>query len=76
LKKHEEAGNSMFDLKRKVMAVAVGCFLAAGAFAQRQGDRPPKPPNTVVVNPKGERPPPPSNNNRPNKNQGGKKGKN
>jgi hypothetical protein len=65
----------MLDLKRTLMAVAIGCFMATGAFAQKRGDRPPKPPNTVVVAPKGEKPPP-SNNNRPDKNQGGKKGKN
>jgi hypothetical protein len=68
--------NSMFDLRRKmVTAVAIGCFISAGAFAQKKNDRPPKPPNTVVVTPKGEKPPP--------KNPGGgdkkpqdKKGKN
>ena len=27
----------MLDLKRKIMAVAIGCFLAAGAFAQKKG---------------------------------------
>jgi hypothetical protein len=66
----------MFDLKRKLMAVAIGCFLAAGAFGQKKDEpRPPKPPNTVVVAPKGEKPPP-SNNNQPDKNKDGKKGKN
>ena len=70
-------GNSMFDLKRKAMAVAIGCFLAAGAFAQKKKDeRPPKQPNTVVVAPKGERPPPNNNNNQGDKNKGDKKGKN
>jgi hypothetical protein len=69
-------GNSMFDLKRKAMAVAIGCFLAAGAFAQKRDERPPKPPNTVVVAPKPQRPPPPSNNNQGDKNKGDKKGKN
>ena len=66
----------MFDLKRKAMAVAIGCFLAAGAFAQKKDERPPKRPNTVVVAPKGQRPPPPSNNNQGDKNKGDKKGKN
>ena len=66
----------MFDLKRKAMAVVIGCFLAAGAFAQKKDERPPKPPNTVVVAPKGQRPPPPSNNNQGDKNKGDKKGKN
>ena len=67
----------MFDLKRKAMAVAIGCFLAAGAFAQKKDDRPVKTPNTVVVAPKGQRPPPPppSNNNQGKKNDD-KKGKN
>lgn len=65
----------MFDLKQKIVAVAIGCFLAAGAVAQKKGDRPPKPPNTVVVAPKGDRPPP-SNNNQGDKRQDGKKGKN
>ena len=70
-------GNSMFDLKRKVVAVAIGCFLSAGAFAQKREERPPKPPNTVVVAPKGERPsPPPNNNNRGDKKTEDKKGKN
>jgi hypothetical protein len=69
-------GNSMFDLKLKAMAVAIGCFLAAGAFAQKKkDDRPPKPPNTVVVAPKGERPPP-NNNKGGDKRNDGKKGKN
>jgi len=75
-KSMRRTGNSMFDLKRKVMAVAIGCFLAAGAFAQKKDERPPKRPNTVVVAPKGQRPPPPSNNNQGDKNKGDKKGKN
>ena len=66
----------MFDLKRKVVAVAIGCFLAAGAFAQKRDDRPPKPPNTVVVTPKGEKPPPRNDNQGDKKPQDGKKGKN
>jgi hypothetical protein len=54
----------MFDLGRKlVAALAIGCFLTAGAVAQKKGDRPPKQPNTVVVTPKGERPPPKNPNN-------------
>jgi hypothetical protein len=72
---HEEDRNSMFNLKRKLVAVAIGCFLAAGALAQKKDDRPPKPPNTVVVAPKGERPPP-SNNNQGDKKPADKKGKN
>jgi hypothetical protein len=73
--KHEEEGNSMFDLKRKLVAVAIGCFACAGAFAQKHDERPPKPPNTVVVAPKGEKPPP-SNNNQGQKKPEDKKGKN
>jgi hypothetical protein len=67
-------GNSMFDIKRKLVAVAIACFVSAGAFGQKRDDRPPKPPNTVVVTPKGEKPPP-SNNNRGDKKPEDKKGK-
>lgn len=64
----------MFDLKRKLLALAIGCLLPVGAFAQRQGDkRPPKDENRVVVTPKGEKPPP-SNNNQGEK-KDDKKGK-
>jgi hypothetical protein len=66
-------GNSMLDFKRKILAVAIGCFVATGVFAQKRGDRPPKPPNTVVVAPKNEKPPP-SNNNQ-NQRPPDKKGK-
>ena len=55
----------MFDLKRKLVAVAIGCFIATGAFAQKREQRPIKEPNSVVVapkTPKGERPPPSNNN--------------
>jgi len=66
----------MFDLKRKlVTVVAIGCFLSAGAFAQKKDDRPVKSPNTVVVAPKGEKPPPSNNNQGPKKPED-KKGKN
>ena len=71
-KKHEEDRNVMLNLRRKIAAVAIGCFVATGAFAQKQGERPPKPPNTVIVAPKGEKPPP-SNNNQGDKKQGGDK---
>ena len=64
----------MFDLKRKLVAVAIGCFVAAGAFGQKRDDRPKKPPNTVVVTPKGEKPPP-SNSNRGDKKPEDRKGK-
>ena len=67
----------MFNLKRKLVAVTIGCFIATGAFAQKRDERPPKQPNIEVVTPKGEKPPPSNNNS-----QGGdkkprdKKGKN
>jgi hypothetical protein len=64
----------MFDLKRKLLALAIGCLLPVGVYAQKQGDkRPPKPDNRVVVEPK-EKKPPPSNNNQGNK-RDEKKGK-
>ena len=65
----------MFDLKRKLLALAIGCLLPVGVYAQRQGDkRPPKDDNPrVVVQPKGERPPQ-SNNNQGDK-KDDKKGK-
>ncbi|HAF23850.1 MAG TPA: hypothetical protein DCK93_13270 [Blastocatellia bacterium] len=69
-------GSSMFDLKRKLLAVVTGCLLSAGAFAQKHdGDkRPPKDDNRVVVQPKGEKPPP-SNNNQGDKKGNEKRGK-
>ena len=74
-KKHEEDRTVMLNLRQKIAAVAIGCFVATGAFAQKQGERPPKPPNTVIVAPKGEKPPP-SNNNQGGKKNNDKKGKN
>jgi hypothetical protein len=68
----------MFKLRQKLLAVAIGLAVSAGAFAQkREGDkRPPKGDDVkVVVQPKGERPPP-SNNNQGDKRGGNdKKGK-
>ena len=65
----------MFDLKRKLLAVAIGCLLPVGVFAQRQGDkRPTKDENRVVVQPK-EKPPPNNNNNRGDKPKDDKRGK-
>ena len=66
----------MLNFKRKLVAVAVGCFLCLGVFAQKQGGndkRPPKEDNRVVVQPKGEKPP--QNNNQGDKGKGDKKGK-
>ena len=57
----------MFDLKKKLLALAIGCLLPVGVYAQKQGDkRPPKEDNRVVVQPK-EQKPPPSNNNQGDK---------
>ena len=65
----------MFDLKRKLLALAIGCLLPVGVFAQRQGDkRPPKDENKVVVQPK-EKPPPNNNNNRGDKPKDDKRGR-
>lgn len=66
----------MFDLKQKLVAVAIVCFLSMGVFAQKRGGdkRPPKEDNRVVVQPKGERPPQ-NNNNQGNRGRGDKKGK-
>ena len=66
----------MFDLRKKMLALAIGCLLPVGVYAQKQGDRrPPKDPdNKVVVQPKGDPKPPPNNNNQGN-NKGDKRGK-
>ncbi len=66
----------MFNLKRKLVAVAIGCFIATGAFAQKRDERPIKQPNPVVVAPKGEKPPPSNNNQGGDKKPRDKKGKN
>lgn len=67
-------GNTMFDLKRKLLAVAIGGLLSMGAFAQKKGGdkRPPKDPPRVVVQPKEK---PPQNSNQGDKPKGDKKGK-
>jgi hypothetical protein len=66
----------MTNLKRKLLAVAMTCFLSGGAFAQRRGEDKPRPPkdNTpkVVVQPKEK---PPQNNNQGDKRNDGKKGR-
>lgn len=66
----------MTNTKRKLLAVAMAGVVSAGVFAQRRGDdkRPPKPPNTVVVAPKGEKPPP-RNENKGDKNRGDRRGR-
>jgi hypothetical protein len=68
----------MTNLKRKLLAVAMACFLSGGAFAQKRGEdkqRPPKDnPPKVVVQPK-EKEKPPQNNNQGGKRDEGKKGR-
>ncbi len=71
----------MFDLKRKLSVLVMGCLLLGavplGVFAQKQGGdkRPPKDDNKVVVQPKGEKPPPSNNNQGQGDKKGDKKGK-
>jgi hypothetical protein len=65
----------MTNLKRKLMAVGIACFLSIGAFAQRRGEdkRPPKVDTPkVVVEPKQK---PKQNNNQGGKRNDGKKGR-
>ena len=66
----------MTNLKRKLMAIGMACFLSAGAFAQKRGEdkRPPKDNKPkVVVEPKQK---PPQNNDRGGgKRNDGKKGR-
>ena len=65
----------MFDLKRKLMAVMIGCMLSVGVFGQKQDNpRPPKDREKVVVRDKEPRPP--RNNNTPQPKKGDKKGRN
>jgi hypothetical protein len=57
----------MTNLKPKLIAIAMTCFLALGAFAQKRGDdkpRPPKGERPKVVVEKKEKERPPKNNNR------------
>ena len=65
----------MTNLKRKLLAVAMCSIVSAGAFAQKKGGgekRPPKPPNTVVATPKGERPPQNENRGKKDKDKRGR----
>jgi hypothetical protein len=65
----------MTNFKRKLLAVAMTCFVSGGAFAQKRGEekqRPPKDTPKVVVQPKEK---PPQNNNQSGKRNDGKKGK-
>lgn len=67
----------MTNLKRKLLAVAIACFLCGGAFAQKRGDdkRPPKGDTKpkVVVQPKEK--PPQNNQGGGDKRNEGKKGR-
>lgn len=64
----------MFDLKRKLAAVMIGCLLSVGVFGQKQDNpRPPKEETKVVVKPKEPRPP--QNNNTQQPRNDDKKGK-
>ncbi|HKZ80176.1 MAG TPA: hypothetical protein VJ124_18015 [Pyrinomonadaceae bacterium] len=67
----------MTNTKRKLLAMAMAGVVSAGVFAQKRGDdkRPPKPPNTVVVAPKGEKPPRNNENRGGDKNKGDKRGR-
>jgi hypothetical protein len=59
----------MFNFRQKLVALAVGCFMAAGVSAQRREDkRPPKDDNRVVVQPKDQKRPQ-GNENRGNDNR-------
>ena len=62
----------MTNLKQKLMAVGMACFVSAGAFAQRKGEekRPPKPDTRVVVEPKREKPPQNNKQDRGKRNEG------
>ena len=64
----------MTNFKRKLLAVAMTCFVSAGAFAQKgkgEDKRPPKPDTKVVVEPKRDKPPP----NQGDRRKDGKKGR-
>jgi hypothetical protein len=67
----------MFNFRQKLMAVAVGCFLAAGVSAQGRdgGKRPPKDDNRVVVQPKDQKRPQNNDNRGNNKPKDDRKGK-
>jgi hypothetical protein len=68
----------MFNFRQKLLALAVGCFLAAGVSAQRRdGDkRPPKDPdNRVVVQEKDQKRPQNNEKRGGNKPKDDRKGK-
>lgn len=57
----------MKDLKRILVAVLIGMTISAGAFAQKNDNRPPKEQPKVVDKEKEK--PPPSNSNQSNSNR-------
>jgi hypothetical protein len=63
----------MINLRQKLVALAIMAFVSVGAFAQKDGKRPPKKPDTKVVVQDKEKKPPKNDQNRP-KNEG-KKGR-
>jgi hypothetical protein len=67
----------MFNFRQKLLAVAVGCFLAAGVSAQRRDrdKRPPKDENRVVVQQKDEKRPQKDEKRGSNKPRDDKRGK-
>jgi hypothetical protein len=71
----------MTNAKRKLLALAMGFFVCAGAFAQKGGGgrgedrRPPKNPDTKVVVKEKEKPPSNNNNQRGNRGNDGKRGR-
>jgi hypothetical protein len=67
----------MFNFRQKLLAVVVGCFLAAGVSAQRRdGDkRPPKDKNVVVVKEKDQKRPRNNDNRGNNKPKDDRRGK-
>jgi hypothetical protein len=65
----------MINAKRTLLALLMGIFVFAGAFAQKgkgEDRRPPKNPDTKVVvkDKEREKPPPPRNDNQGKKNDG------
>jgi hypothetical protein len=66
----------MTNLKRKLLAVSIVCFLSGGAFAQKRGDdkRPPKNDKPKVVVEQKEKPPQ-NNKQRDGKRNDGKRGR-
>lgn len=64
----------MTNLKRKLLAAMIACFVSAGAFAQKKEDRRPKKTEDtkVVVQPKPQKPPQKGNQDKKGDNKRGK----